>query len=215
MTQVKLSQDIYEKVRKIAEKSNRSIKEVVEEAIKIYLLGAEGIDKDVKGVQQKWISVQYPTSCRRCGKRLNPGDLAFWIKYTYSDNSTRSFVYCPDCYYTSFDQSLAKKFLKQKELEATIRGLKKEAERLAEEVNRLKQQYDILQLKEEVFKLYREFHSFLGESITSDEKLAKVNEFLERLQDVIDRLNRLEATLEHVMDLKPRKRRAEKTATVW
>jgi len=191
MPQVKLSDDIYEKVKKIAEKSNKSIKEVVEEAIKIYLLGAEGIDKDIKAVQQKWISLQYPSSCRKCGKRLNPGDLAFWIRYTYSDGSSRSFIYCPDCYYTSFDQSLAKKFIKQKELEATIKGLKKQAEELAKQVMELQTQVDILQLKKQVQDLLHAFH----DAMMSGED-QRIIEFLEKVDELLSKINEIEARLE-------------------
>ena len=209
---VRIDDELYNEIKKIAEKSGKSIRDVVEEALRAYLLGkAQVSDRDIKSVKEKWIAAKFASKCSLCGKEINQGELVYWVRIEYEDGSAKSFVYCSDCYYRQFDKALAKKFLKEKELKAVIRGLEKEANELAEKVNKLKQEYDILKLKEEVFKLYKEFHEFLGDAITSDEKLAKVNEFLERLQDIVDRVSRLESSLMFTAE-KPRpraKRRSE------
>lgn len=184
--QVKIDDSIYESIRKIAEKSNRSIKDVVEEALKVYILGAESIDKDVKDVKHRWISVQYKSFCRKCGKQLEVGDIAFYVRYTYSDGSSKSFIYCPECFYP--DSALAKLYLKKKELESIIRGLKKEANRLADEINKLKMEEDVLKIKSEIITFWRNFR----ESFSHDPNISRIDEFMDKLDELINKISSLE-----------------------
>jgi hypothetical protein len=83
----------------------------------VYILGKEqSIDRDVKSIKNTWIVAKYSTKCVRCGKQLGVGEMVYWIRITYSDNSMRSFVYCGDCYMNIFDVSLAKRYIKKKNL---------------------------------------------------------------------------------------------------
>jgi len=80
-TVVRISEDTYRKVKEIAEKSGKSIREIVEEAINIYLLGKEqAIDKDVKEIKNKWIVAKYPSKCSKCSKQINAGDMVFGLE---------------------------------------------------------------------------------------------------------------------------------------
>lgn len=206
--QVKIDDSIYESIRKIAEKSNRSIKDVVEEALKVYILGAESIDRDVKDVKHRWISVQYRSFCRKCGKQLEVGDIAFYVRYTYSDGSSKSFIYCPECFYP--DSALAKLYLKRKEMEAVVRGLKNEADKLADEVSRLRTLYDVARLKSDIIDFWRD----LRESFSHDPDLAKVNSFMDRLSEIIDRISRLEVAVDRIVSTGRRRRQQYKVMDI-
>lgn len=189
MSMVRIDQDLYDRVRAIAEKNGRTIKDIIEDAIKLYVLGVESVDRDIKDIKHRWISVQYRTSCYRCKKTIDVGEVAYYIRYKYSDGSSKSFVYCSDCYFSS--SGLAKLYIKKKELEAVIKGLKKEADRLAEEVSELQKIYDILNLKKDLMDFWRNVREIFSQ--TSD--ISKVNEFFDRLAELVDRVSSIEATI--------------------
>ncbi|PMQ00708.1 MAG: hypothetical protein CBR30_09770 [Dictyoglomus sp. NZ13-RE01] len=196
---IRVSEEIYEQLAKLAEKGGRSIRELAEEAIKAYLLGTENVDKPVKAVSGKIIPIQYETKCKFCGKTINKGELAYWVKYTFDDNSSRSYVICLDCYYK--DTALAEWYLKKKKLEGIVRGLKNKADQLAEEVEKLQVEYDVLKVKQEVLDLWRNFESlFLSteQSLTTE----KMEEFMDRLNELLDRVGSLEATLNAIPEFK-------------
>jgi len=189
---IKVSEDIYKKVKEIAEKSGKSIREIVEEAINIYLLGKEqAVDKDVKEIKNKWITAKYPSKCSKCGKTVNIGDMVFWVRITYADNSIRSYIYCSDCYLSLFDTSLAKKYLKIKELEATFKSLKKMCDSLAEQAKELQNKVNLLQLEKDIEQFWFAFRESFGQN--PDLKI--VNDFLIKLEDLINKVSTLEKAL--------------------
>jgi len=194
MSMVRISEDIYKKVKEISEKSGKSIKDIVEEAIQIYLLGKSNADKDIKSVKEKWIVSKFPTKCSQCNKEINQGELVYWVRIEYEDGSSRSFIYCDSCYFTRFDRSLAKRYLKIKELEATRRGLEKEINEMVERLRDLQFKYRVEDLKREVFDFYKAFQETFNGMIDSN-NFAKIQEFLELLMQLIDEINRLEASL--------------------
>ena len=191
-TVIRISNEVYEKVKEIAEKSGKSIREVVEEAINIYLLGKEqAIDKDVKEIKNKWIVAKYPSKCGKCQKEIGVGDMVYWIRITYADNSIRSFIYCSECYLALFDTSLAKKYLKVKELEATYKSLKKMCDSLAEQVRELQSKVDLLNLEKDIERFWFNFRSVF----TNNPDVKVVNDFVNQLLELIDRVKRLEAVV--------------------
>ena len=192
-TSIRISEEIYDKLKEISEKSGKSIKEIVEEAINVYLLGkSSSADKEIKSIKEKWIVLKYPTKCSVCKKDLKEGELVYWVRVEYSDSSAKTTIICSSCYYEKIDTSLAKQYLKRKELEATVKGLKKEADRLASEVQKLQQQYDILTVKKELVELWRAFRdAFLNDR----EFQAKFDSFMDRLNELTDRVSRLETQI--------------------
>ena len=185
---VKINEDIYKKVKEIAEKSNKSIREIVEEALNVYLLGKEQVDKDVKEIKNKWIVTKYTSKCSKCGKTVNVGDMVFWVRIIYADNSIRSYIYCSECYLSSFDTSLAKKYMKVKELEATYKSLKKMCDSLAEQAKELQNKVNLLQLEKDIEQFWFAFRETFGQN--PDLKI--VNDFLIKLEDLINRVSTLE-----------------------
>jgi Ribbon-helix-helix protein, copG family. len=194
MQAVKISDEVYNKVKELAERTGKSIREIVEEAINIYILGkSEAIDKDIKNIKEKWIVVKFQSKCAKCGRQVNQGDMAYWIHVEYADGSRRSIIYCMDCYYTSIDSALAKKYLKMKELEATVRGLKKEADRLAEEIKQLEQTVNLLRLERDIEKFWYDFKSAFVDNPSVD----VVKSFIDRMREIIDRVEALEKQLQY------------------
>jgi len=191
-TVIRISNEVYEKVKEIAEKSGKSIREVVEEAINIYLLGKEqAVDKDVKEIKNKWIVAKYQSKCSKCSKQINAGDMVFWIRVTYADNSIRSFIYCSECYLSAFDTSLAKKYLKVKELEAIHKSLKKLCDSLAKQATELQNKVNLLQLEKDIEKFWMDFRSVFVNS--PDVKI--INDFVNQLLELIDRVKKLESVV--------------------
>ncbi|RLE62233.1 MAG: hypothetical protein DRJ47_11000 [Thermoprotei archaeon] len=212
---IEIGDEYHAMLKELSEKTGKSIRQLAEEAIAVIYRGkAEAIDKEIKKVTEKWIVTKFKTKCSSCGKEIPQGELVYWVRIEYEDGSSRSYVYCSDCYYSRYDKELAKKFLKKKELEAIIKGLKKEADELAQKVQVLRQEYDVLQLKEEVFKLYREFRSSFNEMLMNDQSLQKINEFMERLMDLCDRVSRLESMVMIPVENTPRRKIKAETRKV-
>ena len=188
-TKVRVSQEVYDKLRAISEKSSKSMRELVEEAINAYLLGVEGAEgKDVKGITAKIIPLQFPTRCKKCGRQLQPGDLGYWAKITFTDNTVRSYTICLDCYYQG--TALKEQYLKKRKLEIVVRELRREADRLAEKVEELRAYSKLIEAKRELLKLLREARELLN-VITSPERrieLEKLNKSLDNLVDAADKL---------------------------
>ena len=67
---VRITDELYEQLTKIAEKNNKTIKDIVEEAIKAYLLGIEGVEKPLKQIQGKIIPTQFDSRCYYCKREL-------------------------------------------------------------------------------------------------------------------------------------------------
>jgi hypothetical protein len=132
---------------------------------------------------------KFQSKCAKCNKPINQGDMVYWVHIEYADNSKRSVVYCTECYYTSIDTALAKKYLRAKELEAIIRGLKKEADRLAEEVKQLEQKVNLLKVEREIEEFWFSFKT----AFMNDPSTATVREFLNKLEDLINKARELEA----------------------
>jgi len=184
---VRISEDLYSKLKEIADKSGRSIRELVDEAVKAYILGFTG-DKEIKATTGKIISLTYSTKCKRCGRELKEGELAYWSKITYTDNTSRSFVYCLDCYYS--EGALAEYYLKKKKLEAVIKGLEKKANQLVEEITQLEALVDLYKLENEI----QSYWIRLLELVSHEDK-PNLNMAIEELLELIDKVKQLENTL--------------------
>ncbi len=202
MSVVRISSDLYEKLKEIAEKSNKNLRDIVEEALRVYLMGSVSTEKEIKSIKQSIINLQYDTRCYRCKKELKAGELAYWIKYEYSDGSARSFIYCLDCYYQS--SALKEQYLTKKKLEAIVRELRKEADELAQEVVRLRSEVKLYNVRNELIRLYND----LVKHLTDEDLKNKMSEFIERLDTIEKRIDDVLEDLKYV-SMKKKKKEAE------
>lgn len=187
---VRINPELYEKIKVIAEKSGRSIREVVEESLMAYLLGHTGEKgKEIKGIHgPKLITLLYPSKCRICKKDLKEGTLAYYTKITYTDNSVRSYVVCVDCYYKS--SALKEYYLQKRKYEKIIKELKKEADYYADLVNDYRLEIELKKMQDEVKEAIKETYEALDYVFSDNEikdKLVKVNGLLQELHDIIDK----------------------------
>jgi len=191
---VKINEALYEKLKEFCEKNNITIREYVEEAIKIRLYGHS--DKPIKGIKDKIIPLNYPDRCHVCGKELRRGELAYWIRYTFTDNTTKSIVVCLDCYYR--DTALAEWYLKKKRLENVVRGLKKKADQLAREIQILEDRKALADIKRELMGIWFNFMTLVNKNQLDQETLEK---FLIKIEDLADKIDQIAIALS--VEVKP------------
>jgi len=168
---VDIDEVLYNKVKERARKEGKSIRAVVEEVLSHYFKGDYVDDKAVS----KWkeIAVKFPTKCVFCGKEVSKGEVAMWAKGVGVAHLSCFYAKMVD--YTG-DKTLARKYVKVKELEAVIRGLKEEADRLADVVLSAKAVHDINRFSKELRGLAEEFLKFLNEYSDNEDVLRKVEE---------------------------------------
>jgi len=197
---IRISDELYEQLQKIAEKNNKSMKEITEEAIKAYLLGIEGIDKPIKQIQGKIIPTQFDSRCYYCKREVKKGELCYYTRYTYADNTTRSFIVCLDCYYK--DTALAEWYLKKKRFELIVKGLQKKADELVKEIESLSALRDLQSLKKECAELWEEFKRFM---VGGDEGIKKIEELLSKAEAIEEKLRELEDYIKAIAEKRKRK----------
>jgi len=137
---IKIDDDVYQKLNELAQKQGRSIKELATQAIRLYLEGTseDVVDAELDSFDQKWIRLRFPARCKGCGKSLNAGEEAYYIRYTYKDNKVppKTVIYCINCYFEKVvtDEVLAKRYAKLRELERIVKYYERKARELADVV---------------------------------------------------------------------------------
>lgn len=185
---IKISKEVYNLLKQIADSRQKSIKEVVETAILIAFKGAENITQDIKEHKQALIQLRYKTKCSICKRELNEGELAYWFKYKYVDGSEQTKIVCLECYLQ--DTALAKRYLKIRELQKTVRGLEKIANSIADEIKALENEKRIHQLRKEINDLWKQFR----ETLLNNE-IPNLDEFMFKIDETARKLSELEASL--------------------
>jgi hypothetical protein len=200
MSVVRVDKEIYEKIKLLAEKTNREIKDIVDEALRLYVLGsAPDSGKEITEIKSDIITLQYERRCYKCGKQLNIGDLAYWIRYTYSDNTKRSLYYCLECYYQS--AGLKNLYLTKKKFEIIIRSLRAEADELSKKVLQLRTEVKLYDLKSELYRLYKD----LIQHIADPDLKNKLIEISDKLSDLDKKINDLIEDLKIIPMIKTKK----------
>lgn len=194
---IRVSDELYQKLKDISEnlckkpETCRSIRSLVEEAVRIFVLGFSG-DKSVDKVRQGWITVEYPARCVKCGRDVKQGEKAYWIKHIYTDGTSRSMVICENCFFT--EEAVAEKYIKKRELEAVIRGLEKKAGQLADEVIKLRAMFDAYQLRKEIYAEWSRFRTSIHSPLNwaSNEVRELLSSIVKKLDEILERQARIE-----------------------
>jgi prefoldin subunit 5 len=194
MKAVKVEDDAYSLLEELSKKTGQSVKDLASKAIKVYYAGMEEspADKEVEEIKENLIVLKYPGKCKKCGRQLNPGDWAFFGYYKFSDGSKKTFLYCVDCYLESHttDKALARLYVKKRELEKTIAGLKQEANRLTEEILSIKKYEEVLYKLQDIVSSLKDLQQRVatGRAQYADVNIvSKMISEVERLmRDVID-----------------------------
>ncbi len=186
---VRISPEAKRLVEEIASRTNRSISQLVSEAIfRTYL----GVDKALENAfDKKVVDVKTETfraksdklHCSICKRQINKDELVSVITIHYDDNTVSKTFYCYSCYMseTISDEKLLSLEKKLHELRRVKRLLESEKKKLLEEVTKLEKILYNLTFLHEVEILTREL---LNKKDISDEEKKKIFEFEKKLNEL-------------------------------
>lgn len=125
---LRITKDFREFIVNEAAKRNMKQKEFVIQAIQEFVNPRP--EKEVLGPGLKAIITKYPGQCSKCGDPIPIGSQAWYGK---RQKGSRPILICLNCMVKGMgDRALAKRYLKTRELQITIKGLKKIADELCE-----------------------------------------------------------------------------------
>jgi hypothetical protein len=189
VTTIKVSEKVKERLEKLAEKlGGISINATIERLLDFYETGIS-VDRPVKGKVDVEIVAKYETQCSKCGNKIKVGDRFRYIKVEYEDGSKDVIKLCVDCMLEGY--LLKRYYMKKRELEVVIRELRKEANELIDQVEELKKQADILKVKADIAVMIKDVKELLR-SVTGNDLRTVLYQVLERLDDINNKLDRLE-----------------------
>jgi len=152
---------LYQEIEKYANQNSLSINDAIVELITRGLFGSEIPEiKEIKG--GKIIILKFKTKCSKCSKDLNVGDLAYWVKYSYSDGSSNSIVLCLDCYYSLSDKTMASLVLRRYKLKKEINALSKYEKEISNHIEQLEEKLRELNPVKEYIELKTRIESLLS-----------------------------------------------------
>jgi predicted CopG family antitoxin len=190
--QIKVSEDVYEKLKQIAEKNGGvSINDVVKMLLNIYLGGSS--ERAIDRILSKEFVADREIMCSHCKRVVKVGEPVQWVKYLHSDGSAVTRYLCFEC----ANPHLGRIYRKKKEMEIIIKQLKQEADKLVEEINQLEQVKEVYTVKSEIMQFWRDIKT----TFISDPNLQKVDTFFDKLNELLDKVNRLEALVKPAIDV--------------
>ena len=184
MSSIKVGDEVYNLLKALSDKTGKSIRELIENAVNIVYKNVDVGYDDIVESKQAFITVKYKSKCSLCGREINVGELALWVRYKHKDEKVTSKLVCLECFYQ--DKSIAKLYLKKKELEAVVRGLKKMADELAEQVNKLQNEVNVLYIRKRISELLNDINHYLKEQ--NESKLIEILDRLDKLEDEVSKL---------------------------
>lgn len=191
MRQIKVSEDVYEKLKEIADKNDGiSINDVIDRLLNLYLGGST--DRTIDKILTKEFIADRELYCSACKRKIRVGEPVTWIKYVYSDGGAVTRYLCFEC----ASPHLGKLYKKKKEMEVVVKQLKQEADRLVEDINMLEQVKAVLDIKKELMQFWRDIKT----TFINDPNLQKVDTFFDKLSELFDRVGRLEAMVTPYME---------------
>jgi len=196
---IKVSEEARKLLEELKEKTGKSLYELASEAIVSYYRGVElGEGKDVKSITPlKPIILRYRAWCYRCKTEIPQNELAFYQRITFTDNTFKSIVLCEKC--ASSEEALAKSYVEKRKLEKTIQGLRKEANRLADQVIELQNYEELAKLKVEVERELRDLAAYFRAANSPYEALQKIEQFNERLGEVLEKFKQVSEFIQLVV----------------
>lgn len=191
---LRLDDEILRKIDEYAEKHGMSRTKVILEALQL-LFNPVSEAKDIKEVSLKEIIVKYPTTCFKCGRRIEAGEIGFWAKGLG--------VLCYDCYVKANQRVMgfdAKKLVK---LYREIRKLKVIKSELQKEVDLLADKLNVYELLDELSSRLRSVEGKLEYIITSllsdEQDKQQLQQVYKEVKDSIDRLNEIMYGLRNII----------------
>ncbi|MEM4846742.1 MAG: ribbon-helix-helix protein, CopG family [Thermosphaera sp.] len=193
---IRISEELYEQVKKIAESRGRSIREVVEEAIKMYLIPSVESEKPIKSVTSpRPITLRYRSKCTACRREMKEGELAYYWRVLFEDGTSRSFTVCLECYYK--DTAVAEMYLRKRRLEQVIKGLEAKARELSERVMEMEDKLTYREYSEKLAECVDDLvkaYTAMREAILDYDR-ARIEEAVKRVEEAVAKVRELEAKI--------------------
>jgi predicted CopG family antitoxin len=207
MKQIKVSDDVYEKLKQVAEKNGDiSLNDVIKMLLNIYLGGSS--ERTIDKILSKEFVADREIMCSHCKRVIKVGEPVQWVKYLYSDGSAVTRYLCFEC----SNPHLGKIYRKKKEMEIIVKQLKQEADKLVEEINQLEQVKEVYTVKSEIMQFWRDIKT----TFTNDPNLQKVDTFFDKLNELLDKVSSLEALVKPAIDVvKGKARKREVAVERW
>ncbi len=176
---VRIDDKLYNFLKSYADEKGISIRQALEEILHDY--SQPKPKNSPKGIilgKEQDVILQHESKCALCGRPLKAG---YHVKFF--DNLGHV---CLRCYYNKFySKALADKYLKKKELEATIKALRKEADELAREVEKKKLLLNINDILSEITSLLELIRRAKDYSEIWNENAEEILEKLERIDNAL------------------------------
>ncbi|MEM1830789.1 MAG: hypothetical protein QXJ97_04565 [Desulfurococcaceae archaeon] len=186
---VRISPEAKRLIEEIAQKTGRSVSQLVSEAIFRTYLGVEkalenAVDKKVVDVKTETFKAKSDKlHCSICKRVINKDELVTVVTIMYDDNTVSKTFYCYSCYMseTISDEKLLSLEKKLHELRRIKKVLEAEKKKLLEEVTKLERILYNLTFLHEVELLVREL---LNKKDITDEDKARVLKLEQRIYDL-------------------------------
>jgi predicted DNA-binding protein len=180
---VKLSEDLYEQLEKLAEKTGKSKADIIRDALLMYLGVGAVSDKAISEAKSYIAPALYSGKCAKCGREIKPGDPAGFIKIVYEDKSKKVLPYCLDCYYSISDRTIVQLEIKKARLEHVIRALNREKSRLVREIEDLEK---LTEVSNKLKPIISDLNSYIEKVFQgNNEELKKLLFELRELNDLL------------------------------
>jgi len=180
---VKLSDDLYEQLEKLAEKTGKSKADIIRDALLMYLGIGVVSDKAISEAKSYVAPALYSGKCVKCGREVKAGEPAGFIKVIYEDKSKKVLLYCLDCYYSVSDKTIVQLEVKKAKLEHVIRALNREKSRLIKEIEDLEK---LTETSNKVKLVLSDLYSYIEKVFQgNNEELKKLLFELRELNDLL------------------------------
>ena len=176
---VQINEELYNWLKSYADEKKLSMRQALEEILKDYSqprpkLSTKGI---VLGKIEDVI-LQENSRCALCNRPLKQGYRVKWIENLGH--------ICLRCYFNRFyDKSLADKYLKKRELEATIRALRRKADELTEEIEKKQVILNIHRISKELNNLISILKEIRNYPELYDEKYEELFDKLDMIEQML------------------------------
>jgi len=194
---VMIDEKLYNYLKSYADEKGISIRQALEEILADY--SQPKPKSSPKGIilgKEQDVILQHPSKCALCGRELREG---YHVKFF--DNLGHV---CLRCYYTKFyAKALADKYLKKKELEATIKALRKEADRLAVEIEKKRLALDINTILADIQQVLETIRRARDYTMIWNDR---AEEILDKLEDIDNKLSAVTLVIDQELKdlIKPR-----------
>lgn len=186
---VRISSEAKKLVEEIAQKTGRSVSQLVSEAIYRVYLGADkvienAVDKKITDIKTETFKAKSDKLfCSICKRQINKDELVTVVTIHYDDNTVSKTFYCYSCYMseTISDEKLLSLEKKLYELRRVKKLLENEKKKLLDEVTKLEKIVYNLRFLNDLDLLTREL---LTREDISDEDKKKIFEFEKKVNEL-------------------------------